>query len=132
MAKKLFDTSTLLHHWNRSGGNAPADKNVDDAKSWARELIDLHTGIDAILTPVYLEVVVGALSAQQLQLARAFLQAFRIVDEGKILAEDWVEARRIAERVPRKPYRRQLGDCLIRAIANRLRYEVIAIDTRFP
>ncbi len=132
MAKKLFDTSTLLAHWGACGGNAPADKNNDDAKVWAKNLIKLHAGIDAIVTPVYLEVVVGTLSAHQLNLARAFLQCFRIVDEGKILAEDWVEARRIAERVPRKPYRRQLGDCLIRAIANRLRYDVIAVDTRFP
>jgi hypothetical protein len=49
MAKKLFDTSTLLHHWNRSGGNAPADKNVDDAKSWARELIDLHVTVHTVV-----------------------------------------------------------------------------------
>lgn len=38
------------------------------------------------------------------------------------LQEDWKKARQIAERVPRNGKPRQLGDCLIRAIAARLKY----------
>jgi predicted nucleic acid-binding protein len=49
-----------------------------------------------------------------------------------ILPEDWQEAIRIASRVPRSPAPRQLGDCLIRAIAHRLKYEVFTSDMNFP
>lgn len=131
MAKKVLDTSVLLHHWGRSGGNSPAERTVDEARDWGKELAGLHD-TDAIVTPVHLEVVVGVVSAHQLDLMRAFLGQFRIIGNGNVTSEDWNEARRIGERVPRDGHRRQLGDCLIRAIANRLRHDVIAFDTRFP
>jgi predicted nucleic acid-binding protein len=130
MAKKVLETSVLLHHWGQSGGNSPASRTVDEAKNWGKELVRLH-GTDAIVTPVYLEMVVGVQSAHQLDLMRAFLGEFRIIDNWNVTPEDWKEARRIGERVPRDGHRRQLGDCLIRAIANRLRHDVIAFDRRF-
>jgi predicted nucleic acid-binding protein len=131
MAKKVLDTSVLLHHWGKCGGNSTADRGVDEAKDWGKELVGLHD-TDAIVTPVYLEMVVGVLSAHQLDLMRAFLGQFQIIDNWNVTVEDWKEARRLGERVPRDGCRRQLGDCLIRAIANRLRHDVIAFDTRFP
>jgi hypothetical protein len=91
MAKKILDTSVLLHHWSRSGGNSPADRTVDEAKGWGKELAGLHD-TDAIVTPVYLEMVVGVVSAHQLDLMRAFLGHFRIIDNGNLTPEDWKEA----------------------------------------
>ena len=51
---------------------------------------------------------------------------------GNVTTADWQEAIRIARRVPRNRKPRQLGDCLIRAIANRLRYKVETLDADFP
>ena len=87
---------------------------------------------NAIVTPVFLEFIGGVRSAAELQLAETYLNQFHVVDNGKVLEEDWQEAERIARRVPRDGTPRQLGDCLIRAIANRLRYDVSTIDQRFP
>lgn len=87
---------------------------------------------DAIVTPIRIEFVAGTRTAHELRLARAYLANFRAIDGGRILAEDWIEAHRIAERVPRDGKPRQLGDCLIAAIAKRLRYDVEAKDRAFP
>jgi len=130
VAKKILNTSILINHWGDCGGNSPAGHSANEAAQWAARLVELR-GIDAIVTPVYLEFVVGMLTAHQLELARAYLARFRIIDGGQVLPEDWVEARRIGERVPRKPRRRQMGDCLIQAIANRLRHDVDTADRRF-
>jgi predicted nucleic acid-binding protein len=59
-------------------------------------------------------------------------EEFRLADDGAVTMEDWEEARRLAVRVPRVGRPRQLGDCLIRAIANRLRLRVKTFDIGMP
>jgi|SRR5208283_5220164 len=131
MLRYILDTSVLIEHWKRSCGGSIRASRLVDAKEWADMLIKLRK-TNAIVTPVYLEVVCGVRSQHELFLTRAYLGQFRVVDEGKILERDWQEARRVAERVPRNAKPRHLGDCLIRAIANRLKYDVDTLDDDFP
>ena len=85
------------------------------------------------MTPVYIEFIAGARSAVELELSRAYLAGLEVVDAGRILKEDWEKARKLAERIPRNGKLRQLGDCLIRAIAARLKYyDVLTADDSFP
>jgi predicted nucleic acid-binding protein len=130
MARRLLDTSILLSHWNRVRGDL-SEKSADDARDWARELIKLRRGV-AIATPVVLEVLGGVRSSHELSLTLAYLGEFKVIDGGKIPKEDWDAAQRIAARVPPDGRRRDLGDCLIRAIANRLHHEVDTPDGGFP
>jgi predicted nucleic acid-binding protein len=125
--RRILDTSVLIRHWH-SRAKAPLERLTEaDAEAGARELAQLR-GTNCIVTPVYIEFVAGTASAHELQLARAYLSEFDIVDQGRILDEDWVEARHLAERVPRNRRPRQLGDCLIKAIAQRLNYDVDTFD----
>jgi predicted nucleic acid-binding protein len=98
---------------------------------WAKRLIDIHE-TDAIVTPAALELLCGAMSKHELDLTRRYLSEFDCVDQADIRSDDWVEARRLASRVPRTPEPRDLGDCLIRAIANRLGYDVFTTNSNFP
>lgn len=132
MARKriLFDTSVLIRHWHKSRAESSAPINVAAVEAWARRLIDFYNA-DAIVTPVIIEVVAGVRNAEELKLTRAYLATFRNIDKGRILVKDWAEARRITERVPRGGRPRDLGDCLIRAIARRLGYTVQSFDAGF-
>jgi hypothetical protein len=84
------------------------------------------------VSPVYIEFVAGVQSKADLEPALAYLSEFDILDEGKILQQDWEKARQYAAWVPKDGKPRQLGDCLIPAIATRLRYEVHTLDKRLP
>jgi predicted nucleic acid-binding protein len=131
MASKIFDTSALIQHWHDSGGRALEGKTAGDAAEWARRLIEIHE-TNAIVTPVYVEFAAGVRNGAELELARAFLDQFTVIDGGKITVEDWQETRRLAQRVPPNGKPRQLGDCLIAAIGMRLHYDVIRFDKGFP
>jgi predicted nucleic acid-binding protein len=130
MMKRALDTSMLIDHWRRfrpRGG-----KTAAEAEAWARILIQI-TRTDAIVTPVELELLGGDLDSRDRDLTRAFLKPFRIIDEGKILPEDWEEVRRLITRIPRyQPRPRGLVDCLIQAIAFRLNHEVWTKDKAMP
>lgn len=128
----VIDTSVLIRHWHNSRAGVPWDRlDTAGVTSWAKGLIELEKA-NTIVTPVYLEFVGGVGDRRELQLARAYLEPFSIIDKGRISAADWKEARRLAERVPPNRRPRDLGDCLIRAIANRLKYEVRTFDTGMP
>ncbi len=86
----------------------------------------------AIVTPIYVEFLVGTRDSSEQRLAEAYLAQFDNIDGGNIPKEDWDETLRIARRIPPTGKPRQLGDCLIRAIANRLKHTVITPDTGFP
>jgi predicted nucleic acid-binding protein len=131
MAKKLLDSSVLIRYWRKRSRGALNDKTTVDAAAWGQELIAIEE-TDAIVTPVYLEVVVGTRSSHELRLTLTYLHQFRCVDQGHIPAPDWEEAIRLAKRVPADSRPRQLGDCLVKAIAKRLKYIVRTFDTRFP
>jgi len=98
---------------------------------WAEELIEIHD-TNAIVTPVKIELLAGVMSQLEGERTRQYLACFDCVDKGDIRSQDWVDAERIASRVPHNPQPRQLGDCLIRAIANLLRYDVLTRDLGFP
>jgi predicted nucleic acid-binding protein len=128
----VLDTNILINFWiKKIKGKRLADLTRSDAARLARELIKLH-GTNAILTPIYIEYVCGEGHAHAVTLARAYLQAFDLVDEGRILEQDWEEAKRIAHRVLPDNSPRQMGDCLIRAICKRLHLEILTADRRFP
>ena len=132
MPRRALDTNILVSHWIKvTRGIHPAALTTEQAARWGRELAKL-LDTDLTLTPVCLEFICGQRSSHEVQLARAYLGTFRVADKGTILDQDWVEARRIAERVPRDGLRRQLGDCLIRAICNRLKLDVLTAEKRFP
>lgn len=131
MARRIFDSSVLIRHWHDCGGGSPEGKSAADAEQWARRLIAVHD-TDAIVTPVFIEVVAGVRNRVELELTRSFLKHFRVLDAGRITDEDWEETRRLAQRVPSNGKPRQLGDCLIAAIGKRLHYEVIRFDRGFP
>ena len=129
MAKRIFDTSYLIRHWKTFPD--PTKRTVENMRSWAEKFVALY-GSRRIVTPVFIEMVAGANSSDELKLTYAYLDPFEIVDEGKIPKEDWDEAKRIAQRVPPNGRNRHLGDCLIRAIANRLKCDVLTLDGTFP
>src|SRR5438874_6386477 len=117
MRRVVLDSALLIAHWNRCR-QGPLDQYSEaDVAGWARKLITIERS-SAVVTPVVLELVCGATSKHGLRLTRAYLREFKVIDKGTILDEDWEEAQRLAGRVPRSGKPRDLGDCLIRAIAN--------------
>ena len=130
MLKRILDTCVLLAYWKRRTA-ASDSPTVADVERWAQELAEIHQG-NAIVTPVYVEFIAGTRDSSEQHLAEAFLAQFEILDKGEISRQDWDETRRIAKRIPPRGKPRQLGDCLIRAIANRLKHEVVTADTGFP
>jgi len=132
VGRRILDTNILINHWGeRSRERRVNDTTIKHATNWARELISLQR-TNTILTPVYIEYVCGKGTEYEVKLARAYLSSFTIADGGRILPQDWEQAKLIAARVNRDGSRRQMGDCLIRAICNRLHYEVFTADKRFP
>jgi predicted nucleic acid-binding protein len=129
--RTVLDTSVLVRHWHRSISSHLERLTTDDAKQWARDLIQIEES-DAVVTPVVLEIICGVRNARELRLIRAYLNEFRIIDGGKVTVEDWNEACRLAQRIPRDGRPRQLGDCLIRAIARRFKFLVRTFDTGMP
>jgi predicted nucleic acid-binding protein len=146
MRKRVLDSSMLISHWHKCRAASLAMNTTAQARDWANRLIAFYN-TDAIVTPVYLEMVAGVRNRHELELTRAYLGAFRCIDERRILPSDWDEAVRLAERYPRRrkrrgrrrtpdaeenPKPRDLGDCLIRAIADRLKHDVETLDKAFP
>jgi predicted nucleic acid-binding protein len=134
MMKRVLDSNKLIDHWRKfkPGSNPRSNRSAAEAEAWARLLIQIE-GTDAIVTPVELEMLGGDLNRRDRDLTRAYLKPFRIIDEGRILPEDWEEARRLIQRIPRwNPRPRGLVDSLIQAIASRLNYEVWTFDKGMP
>ena len=127
MKKAILDTSILGTFWKHQG---LTKKSAADVRNAAKQLIKSRD-TNAIVTPVYLECVAGARTGNELQLMRAFLAEFNVVDAWHVSDDDWEAARSFAERIPHDGKPRHMGDCLIRAIANRISYEVSYIDNRF-
>ena len=108
MAKRIFDTSYLIGHW-RIFPKA-TKRTTDNMRAWSEKLIDQY-GTRQIVTPVYIEMVAGVTSSDELKLTQAYLDPFEIIDEGKIPKRDWDEAKVMSQRVAPKGGKRQLGDC---------------------
>jgi predicted nucleic acid-binding protein len=129
--ERVLDTNELIFHWHASIRRPLSAATKSEATVWARSLIGLR-GTDAIVTPVEIEFLAGVSSQHEMALSRAYLQEFRIIDDGRVLPQDWDEARRLASRIPRVSKPRQLVDCLIRALARRLNFDIITRDRTFP
>jgi hypothetical protein len=129
----ILDTNILILHWRQSRPRDLEQCSTADAASWALELIRIHQ-TDAIVTPVYLEFVGGVVHRHEMGLAKAYLERFRVLDDGGITEDDLSLARQIAERIAPgpEPTRRGAVDCLIKAIARRFRCEVRTCDLGMP
>ena len=79
-----------------------------------------------------MEFIAGARDAAELERMRAFLAEFVVIDHGRILPQDWKRALALAERIPSDGRPRSALDCLIRAIADRLHYDVDTADSGMP
>jgi predicted nucleic acid-binding protein len=120
-----------MNQWQRRRGKIQIQKLTNaEVIGWAQELIALRN-TKAIVSPVALEFLAGARTGEK-ELIRAFLGEFEIVDKGRIEETDWDRAYQYAERVPRDGRPRGAVDCLIRAIAERLSYEVDTADEGMP
>jgi predicted nucleic acid-binding protein len=126
MARRILDSNRLINSWRRH-----RPRNRSAARRLASEMTAVH-GTNAIVTPVAIEFLGGTHDRDELQLAREFLSCLDIVDDGRVLPEDLVRARALAERIPHGGQARGFADCLIRAIADRLHYEVDTADTGMP
>jgi predicted nucleic acid-binding protein len=130
MQKRLLDTSVLIREWRRQSARLRGPLSSEAVIGWARQLIRIHQ-TRAIASPVLIEFLAGTQNTTDLRLAKAFLDEFEVVDQKLIPPRDWDEAQRLAQRVPKDGSPRQLGDCLIRAVANRLHYDVMTHDDDF-
>jgi predicted nucleic acid-binding protein len=125
MARQTYDTNILITHFHR---HRPLDgKNEKDAEGWARVLIEDNDS-KLILSPVEVEFLCGVVDEHEMRLREAFLRPFEVVDQRRTLPEDWKEARRLAKHPGYQPRSRDLGDCLLLAIAGRLNLQIIADD----
>jgi predicted nucleic acid-binding protein len=141
MRQRFFDSTKLMTELKK----LRSDSRRADAEQLARRLIEIYD-TKAIVSPVEIEVLAGVRDPHELKLTEVFLGQFEIIDQRHIPPQDWEQASRIAKRVLRydrdvsrrdrkrrrqanpKTELRQLGDCLITAIANRLHYEPITDD----
>jgi hypothetical protein len=129
----ILATNILILNWRQCRGGSLADRTAADAEEWARRLIKLQK-TNAILTPIYLEFVGGVIHQHEMELSKAYLGQFRILDEGEITPADWALARQLAERIPSRtdPTPRGAIDCLIRALARRFRCDLRTSDLGMP
>jgi hypothetical protein len=74
------------------------------------------------------EFLCGVTDRNEMDLALAFLDAFENIDGGRILPEDWRAAGNRARRIPASRKPRQVVDCLLFAIAQRLSCDLITDD----
>jgi predicted nucleic acid-binding protein len=134
--RRILDTSVLIRCWQHhqqallKRGVKLEDFTTADAEAWADKLIELH-GNAEIVTPVRLEFLAGTRNPHELRLATAFLGRFHVTDKGNVTAADWQTAEQQASRISPDGKPRDLGDCLIGAIAQRLRRDVFTLDQRF-
>lgn len=100
---------------------------------WAAKLIE-DRGSDAITSPTVIEMLCGTRNKHELNLTRAYLSKFRVIDEGKITEQDVFHAQRLVAILQHRGQTsppRDLGDCLIQAIALRLKCDIDSNDRGF-
>jgi predicted nucleic acid-binding protein len=124
---RVLDTNVLINHWRRFPPNQ--SRTTREFRVHAEELIQFW-GTNLIVYPVLIEFLAGARTSQELELFKAYLEPFEILDKGEIPRRDWEEAKRIAQWV-RRDRERKLGDCLIEAIVNRFNGDIVSGDPDF-
>ena len=131
MPRNILDTSVLIRVWKLELSKLKSPLTEVLASRWGQNLRDFYEPA-FLLSPVSIEFLAGSHSSDDLLLYRAFLSPFEVLDRGEVPADDWEQAKRFAERIPKDGKPRQFGDCIIAAIARRLRCEVITFDKGFP
>jgi predicted nucleic acid-binding protein len=131
MSRSLLDTSVLVSYWHRHKSKLKSPVTTSIAQSWGQALRDFYSP-SVLATPIVIEFLAGSHRKEELDLYRAFLHPFEIIDRGEISADDWKMAKRLAERIPRDGKPRQLGDCIIAAIADRFNCDLESFDLGFP
>jgi predicted nucleic acid-binding protein len=123
---RILDTHVLIKHWRKLDKR---NRSITSVRIHAEELIEVQ-GTNLIASPVLVEFLAGTRDSNELELSRAFLEPFEVLDKGEIPRQDWDEAKRFAQwiRIGRE---RKLGDCLIQAIAKRLNGDVVSADLDF-
>jgi predicted nucleic acid-binding protein len=125
MPKRVFDTNILISHFHQL---RPLEgKGEREAEEWARSLISSRNG-NAIVSPVEVEFLCGVVNQHEIRLREAYLRTFKVVDDHKTIPQDWDEARRLAKHAGFHAEPRDLGDCLISAISDRLNLELVTGD----
>lgn len=124
---RILDTNVLIHYWHRW---RLWEQKETEVANWAPRLIEV-SNTNLIASPVRIEFLCGAENSARLKLSLACLDPFEVVDGGKIPRQDWEEAERSAKRFGRHRRRRKLGDCLLRAISDRLNCDVVTADSDF-
>jgi len=120
MPRNILDTSVLIRVWKLELSKLKSPLTESLASRWGQSLREFYEPA-FVLTPIAIEFLAGSHSSDDLLMYRAFLSPFQLLDRAEILAEDWEQAKRFAERIPKDGKPRQLGDCIIAAIARRLR-----------
>ena len=128
----VLDTNVLVSFWRRQQVRTEtATPSPAEARRWA-DALAASAGSRTILSVVYLEFLGGSGRREETTAYEAFLDALDVADGWSIDDRDLAEARRLAARVPADRRPRGFADCLIRAIANRLRLPVQTADGGLP
>lgn len=129
MKTRVLDTCILLDIWHgRSPSKIKVRSKKKTARSAARTWLKKYRS-DGILTPIRLEFLGGVQSKDELKLADLFLAEFELLDEGKVLIEDWRLAERYARWIRDKGRARGAIDSLILAICERLNADLFTRDS---
>ena len=104
---RILDTSILISHWLRFPKGA-AGRTAKNMGLWAEDLVQRYQSRQ-IVSPVYVEMVAGVTSSAELELTKAYLASFDVIDGGKISKIDWDEARNFAQRVESKRRKTPIG-----------------------
>ena len=108
MPRSLLDTSVLVSYWHRHKAKLKSQVTINIAQSWGKALREFYSP-SVLATPIVIEFLAGSHRKEELDLYRAFLEPFEVVDRGEITAGDWKMAKRLAERIPRDGKPRQPG-----------------------
>lgn len=132
MSRRLLDTNVLVRHWRASWPRKAKKPPTSEAtRRWARQLMELRAAKHIVL-PIKIEFLAGRRSEEPLEIVTAFLDEFELADGGQVLDQDWARAEEYANRIPLSGSARDFGDCLIRALADRLRFEIDTFDSGMP
>ncbi len=131
MSERIIDTSVFVKFWRRQCTSMGRSPTSDEARSWAEELKQLR-GSRTTVSPVLIEFLAGSGNAAEAEAYRAFMGGFSILDTEGITRHDIQTARHYAERIPSNRRPRDLGDCLIRALADRFHTDVDTHDSGLP
>ncbi len=131
MSRRILDTNLLVAHWRMSWRELRKKEPTPVlARRWAQQLIHLRQ-TEWIELPVRLEFLAGRRTEEPIEVVQAYLGEFALADEGIVLPDDWRGAENYANRIlSNRP--RDLGDCLILAIADRLGFDIDTFDGGMP